>query len=160
MSHLPVVAALLSAVWFAPALQALPQHQHEHVATMVPAAVPTARWTPDAPLRTGIRRAQQAVDALQRAAAGHLSAAMTRDRAVAVQQAVTFMFANCKLSAEPDAALHGILVPLLTAAQALQANPDNLTPVADMRAALAHYPQYFDDPGWDQPAAADAANKL
>jgi hypothetical protein len=89
-----------------------------------------------------------------------MSAAMTRDRAVAVEQAVTFMFANCKLSAAPDAALHGILVPLRTAVQALQANPDNRKPAADMRAALAHYPRYFDDPGWNQPAAADAADKL
>lgn len=154
MSHLPVVPALLAAVWFAPAVQALPQHQHEHIAVTAPAAVPTARWTPDAPLRTGIRSAHRAVDELQRAAAGHMSAAMTRDRAAAVEKAVAYMFANCKLSAEPDAALHGILVPLLTAAQALQADPDNRKPVADMRAALAHYPQYFNDPGWDQPTAA------
>jgi hypothetical protein len=52
------------------------------------------------------------------------------------------------------------LVPLLTAAQALQANPDNRKPAADTRAALAHYPRNFDDPGWNQPAAADAADKL
>ncbi len=131
MGHLSVVAAaLLSAAWFAPAVQALPQHQHEHAAAPAPVAVPTQRWTPDAPLRAGMR-------------------------AATVETAVTSMFANCKLSAEPDAALHGILVPLLAAAQALQADPDNTKPVADMRAAIAHYPHYFNDPGWDKPATVD-----
>jgi hypothetical protein len=24
-----------------------------------------------------------------------------------------------------------------------------------MRAAIAHYPQYFNDPGWDQPAPVE-----
>ena len=76
---------------------------------------------------------------------------MAVDRAVQVEQAVTFMFAHCQLSAEPDAALHGILVPLLGAAQSLKADPANVAAVAAMREALARYPQYFDDPGWDAP---------
>ena len=159
MRHLSVLTAvLLAAVCFVPALQALPQHQHEHEhAATAAVAVPAQRWTPDAPLRAGIRNAHQAVDELQHAEMGHMSAAMTRDRAATVEKAVTFMFANCKLSAEPDAALHSILVPLLSAAQALHAHPGNVEPVAEMRAAIAHYPTYFNDPGWDQPAAADTA---
>jgi hypothetical protein len=148
-----VVVVLLAAAAFIPALQALPQDQHEHAAAPVSAVVPTQRYAPDAPLRAGMRTAHQAVAELQHAESGHMSAAMTRDRAATVEQAVVFMFANCKLSAEPDTALHGILVRLLTAAQALQAAPDNTRLVADMRAAIAHYPQYFNDPGWDQPAA-------
>jgi hypothetical protein len=156
-----VVAALLAAVTFVPALQALPQDHHEHAAAPAPAVVPAQRYTPDAPLRAGMRTAHQAIAQLQHAEAGHMSAALTRDRAATVEQAVVSMFANCKLSAEPDAALHGILVPLLTAAQALQATPDHTQLVADMRAAIARYPQYFDDPGWDQPAAtADAHSTL
>lgn len=148
-----VVATLLVAVAFVPALQALPQDQHEHAAAPASAVVPSQRYTPDAPLRAGMRTAHQAVAELQHAETGHMGAAMTRERAATVEQAVVSMFANCKLSAEPDAALHGILVPLLTAAQALQAAPENTKLVADMRAAIAHYPQYFNDPGWDQPAA-------
>lgn len=159
MRHFSVIAvAVLSAAWLVPALQASPQHEHDHAQTSATkaVAVPTQRWTPDAPLRAGMRSAYQAVDELQHAEKGHMSAAMTRDRAATVVAAVTSMFANCKLNAEPDAALHGILVPLLSAAQALQANPDNTAPVADMRAAIAHYPRYFNDPGWDKPAAVDA----
>jgi hypothetical protein len=83
---------------------------------------------------------------------GHMSAPMAVDRAVEVEDAVTFMFSNCKLSAEPDAALHGILASLLGAAQALQTNPKNVKAVAEMREALAHYPDYINDPGWDKPA--------
>ena len=151
-------AALLAAAWITPALQAMPQqqHTHEHAPTATLEAVPAQRYTPDAPLRAGMRDAHQAVAELQHAEMGHMSAAMTRDRAASVEKAVAFMFANCKLSAEPDAALHSILLPLLTAAQTLRADPDNTKPVADMQAAIAHYPIYFNDPGWDQPAAADA----
>ncbi len=152
-----VVIALLSTAWFAPALQAQPQHEHDqHSAAAASVVVPAQQWTPDAPLRAGMRTVHNAVDELLHAEKGHMSAAMTRDRAATVETAVTSMFANCKLSAEPDAALHGILVPLLTAAQAMQANPDNAAPVADMRAAIAHYPRYFNDPGWDSPPAAAA----
>ena len=117
--------------------------------------VPAHRFTPDASLKIGIRRANTAVDQLKHHEMGHMSESMVVDRATAVEDAVTYMFAHCKLAAEPDAALHGILVPLLGAAQALKADPKNVKPVADMHAALAHYPQYFNDRGWDQPAPAE-----
>ena len=42
-----------------------------------------------------------------------------------------------------------------TAAQALKADPAKVSAVADMRAAIAHYPQYFDDPGWDKPVPVE-----
>jgi hypothetical protein len=92
------------------------------------------------------------VDELKHHEMGHMSAPMVVDRAAEVESAVLYMFANCKLAAEPDAALHGILVPLLGAAQALKADPQNVKVVATMRTALARYPRYFNDPGWDQPA--------
>ena len=134
--------------WALPAAQ---QHRHDSSAVTV-AAVPAQRWTPDAPLREGMRRAHAAVDELRHYEMGHMSAPMAVDRAVSVEHAVIFMFANCKLTAEPDAALHGILVPLLEAAQALTADPGKRDAVARMREAIAHYPQYFDDPGWDSAA--------
>lgn len=140
------------------AAQASPQHNHEshpaHAATAAATPVPAQRWTPDAPLREGMRRAHTAVAELAHYEMGHMSAPMAADRAQEVQDAVTYMFSNCKLSAEPDAALHGILVPLMSAAQTLKADPAKVSAVADMRAAIAHYPQYFNDPGWDQPVPA------
>lgn len=143
------------------AAQAAPQHVHEHdaAATTTSAVssvpVPAHRWAPDASLKTGIRRAYTAVDELKHHEMGHMSEPMVVDRATDVEDAVTYMFANCKLAAEPDAALHGILVPLLGAAQALKANPQDVKAVADMRTALARYPKYFNDTGWDTPAPVE-----
>jgi hypothetical protein len=154
MKPVTTVLALACGLGLAVAAQASPQHSHEsHAAPAVAAAAaPAQRWVPDAPLGEGMRRAHAAVDALSHYEMGHMSAPMAVDRATEVEEAVTYMFANCKLAAEPDAALHGILVPLLSAAQALKADPKKVGAVADMRAAIAHYPQYFNDPGWDKPA--------
>ncbi|MEO5831309.1 MAG: DnrO protein [Rhodanobacter sp.] len=149
--------ALAIGLGLAVSVQAAPQHPHEHhpaAESTTPAAAPTQRWEPDASLREGIRRVYTAVDQLRHYEMGHMSAPMAVDRAVEVEDAVTFMFANCKLTAEPDAALHGILAPLLGAAQALQSNPKNLKAVAEMREAISHYPHYFNDPGGDKPAPA------
>lgn len=139
------------------AVSAAAQHTHEQHADQSTAAArtPAQLWTPDAPLREGIRRAYVAVDALRHYEMGHMSAPMAVDRAGDVEDAVGYMFAHCKLAAEPDAALHGILVPLQGAAQTLKSDPQNLKTVADMRAALSHYPQYFNDAGRDTPASAE-----
>jgi len=150
-----VAAVLLSAFSLAPLAQAVAQEPHHHAAAPTAAPAAAQRWAPDAPLSEGMRRAHVAVDELRHYEMGHMSAPMAVDRATSVEEAVTYMFAHCKLAAEPDAALHGILVPLLSAAQALKADPKKVSAVADMRAAIAHYPQYFNDPGWDQPAPVE-----
>lgn len=154
MKSLSVAAVLLCSLGMTAAAGAATQHNHEQHAdhATTAARAPAQLWMPDAPLREGMRRASVAVDALRHYEMGHMSAPMAADRAGDVEDAVVYMLANCKLTAEPDAALHGILVPLLSAAQALQSDPQNLKPIAEMRAALAHYPQYFNDPGWDKSA--------
>jgi hypothetical protein len=151
MKPLDTVFALVCGLGVAVSAQATPAHVHEHAGHDAVAAAPARRWVPDAPLREGIRRANTAVDQLRHYEMGHMSAPMAVDRAAEVEAAVTFMFAHCKLGAEPDAALHGILVPLLGAAQSLKADSANVAAVAAMREALARYPHYFDDPGWDTP---------
>jgi hypothetical protein len=150
------LAVLLGAALAMPIPGRAAQDHHDHAAAAAPAApLPATRYTPDAPLRAGMRSVHQAVSELAHAELGHMSAAMTRDRATGIETAVAGMFANCKLEPTPDAALHGILVPLLTAAQALKANPADTAQVARMRDIIAAYPRYFDDPGWDAPAASD-----
>lgn len=152
MKSIKAVLALACSLGLATTAQAFAAQVHASPhAQAAPAAapVPAQRWKPDAPLREGMRRAHTAVDELRHYEMGHMSAPMAVDRAATVEQAVTFMFAHCKLAPEPDAALHGILAPLLGGAQALKQNPQNLKAVARMREAIAHYPQYFDDPGWD-----------
>jgi hypothetical protein len=126
-------------------------HAHSTHAT-TPAPAPSQRWLPDAPLREGMRRARAAVDGLHAGETGHMSAQAIADHASAVEAAVVYMFAHCKLAPEPDNALHGILVPLLDAAQRLKKDPRRIEAVVEMRAAIERYPQYFNDPGWDQPA--------
>lgn len=156
MKLVNTIVALACGLAITIAAQAAPQHEHHPspAATAAPSAVPVPaqRWAPDASLKIGIRRANTAVDQLKHHEMGHMSESMVVDRATEVEDAVTYMFVNCKLAAAPDAALHGILVPLLSAAQALKADPQGVQAVADMRTALAHYPQYFNDAGWDQPA--------
>lgn len=151
-------AAMLGAALVMPVTGMAVQDHHDHAAATAASAtpLPAARYTPDAPLRAGMRSVHQAVSELAHAEMGHMSAAMTRDRATGIETAVATMFANCKLEPTPDAALHGILVPLLTSAQALKANPADTAQVARMRDMIAAYPRYFDDPGWD--AAASEAD--
>ncbi len=152
-----VVAALLCGALTLPAATASPQDHHHHAdpaaadaSASMPA--PAQRYQPDAPLSAGMRTVHQAVEELRHAEMGHMSRAMITDRAVIIETAVADMFANCKLEPKPDAALHGILVPLLTAAQKLKLDPADTAPVASMREAISSYPRWFDDAGWDQPS--------
>jgi len=150
-----VAASLLCASFVVPQAHAVAQDHHQHDAASAPATapVPATRYQPDAPLRAGMRTVHQTVTELVHAEKGHMGTAMIRDRAGTIESAVMGMFANCKLEPTPDAALHGILVPLLGAAQALKANPADTAQVARMRDLIAAYPRYFDDPGWDAPPA-------
>lgn len=135
-----------------------PAHDHhDHAANTAPdsTAAPAQRWAIDAPLGEGMGRVHAALDDLRHYEMGHMTPEMARERAVAIEDAITFMFSNCKLAPEPDAALHGILVPLLAAAQRLDKNPSDMAAVAAMREAVAGYPRRFDDPRWARAADAD-----
>lgn len=112
-------------------------------------AVPATPWPSDAPLREGMRRMHRAVEALGHAEHDHLDATQTSAAAQLVQDAANFMFTNCKLPPEPDAALHGLLATLMSGAAALKLDPASTAPVAAMRDALALYPRMFEDPTWE-----------
>lgn len=153
------VLILVGSLVLAGATQAAPQHAHEHHAAHAqPSAEPTApaqRWEADVDLREGMRRVRAALDDLRHHEMGHMPAQMAVERAVAVEDAITYMFTHCELAPEPDAALHRILVPLLGAAKRLQADTTDLAAVKAMRDAVAAYPRDFDDPEWTT-AAPDA----
>lgn len=156
MKFVKVAAALLCSFAIGTTVNAAAQHVHgQHAEQTTAAQAPAQRWTPDAPLSKGMRRVYVAVDALRHYEMGHMSAPMAVDRASDVVNAVNYMFAHCQLAAEPDEALHGILAPLLGAAQALKSDPKKVEAVAEMREAIARYPQYFNDPGWDKPAPVE-----
>ncbi|MGV8943352.1 DnrO protein [Thermomonas sp.] len=116
-------------------------------------APPATPWPSDAPLREGMRRMHHAVVALGHAEHGHLDVTQTVAATEQVQQAANFMIANCKLAPEPDAALHGLLVGLLNGATKIKADPNDTTPVAGMREAIALYPRMFEDAGWQADTA-------
>lgn len=130
------------------------QHKHHGADRDLAMTAPAdgVRWTPDAPLQEGMRRTRGALEGLSQHGSGRLDDAQVRELATAVDEAVAFMFANCKLEPEPDHALHAILARLMVGAQALHANPSDPSPVASMHAALEDYTRQFDDPALLRPA--------
>lgn len=121
-------------------------HDDAHAAADANVDVPVPEghepWTPDAPLIEGMSRVRGAVSALEAAPAPSAAA----DQRAGIDEAIGYIFANCRLDPEPDAALHGVLARLMAASQALQADPDDAAAVASMRAAVSNYEALFDDP--------------
>jgi hypothetical protein len=115
----------------------------DHGGTDVPVPVGHVRWTPDAPLKEGMSRVRDALAGLE--AESHPSDAAIAGFATEIDAAVAYMFANCKLDTEPDVALHGILARLLADTRALNANPSDGSPVADMHEAMHNYERLFAD---------------
>ncbi len=87
-----------------------------------------------------------AVEALGHYEQGHMGASTAIEFATAIEDNVHTIIANCKLPADADAALHEIIVPLLQSAGAVKKNPNEFSPIAAMRAALASYDSQFQDP--------------
>lgn len=150
MNHVQVAVALACGL-VAGIAAAAPRHSHEdhaaHAAS-APVAFPAARWQADTALREGMGRVRIALDELRHFEMGHMSAGSALERIAAIEDAAKYMFAHCTLAPDADAALHGMLVPLLAGAQRLVKDPRDVAAVAAMRGAVADYPRYFDDPQW------------
>lgn len=114
---------------------------------------PATGWTADAPLREGMGRIRLSVDALGHYEQGHMGADQAVEMAGNVEKDVNFLIANCKLDADADAALHGIIAKLLKGAHALKANPADMAAIAPMREAMTEYAATFDDPAFRTPPA-------
>ena len=153
--------ALACSFGVAAVAHALPQHsQEDHAAPAAStrAPLPAERYATDAPLREGMTRVRSALDELRHYEMGHMPENMALERVATIEEAARYMFANCKLPPAADAALHGMLGPLLAGAAALEKDPKDMAAVAAMRKAVANYPRYFDDPQW-QPEATPADPK-
>ncbi|MEO8804010.1 MAG: DnrO protein [Rudaea sp.] len=161
MKRMGFALVSLGALVFAPCAVASPpqahSHTHEHATTSTP--VPAVRWATDAALREGMHRVHGALDQLHRYELGQLPQSAALASVADIEAAGAYMFANCKLDPTPDAALHGMLAPLLAGAAALKQNPKDMTAVAAMRNAVADYPRYFDDPAYAEDVG-EALHKL
>ncbi len=126
-----------------------PAQHHAHHSAVAPAgqAAPAVRHATDAPLRKRMADIRVAVGMLEHAEHGHLDAAQVRNLAAGIERSIGGIVAECRLAPEADAALHGIIGRLGQGIAALKERPDDTTPVAGMRAALADYGRMFDDPG-------------
>ena len=125
------------------------QHAHSSPAPLPAAHSTTAiRWATDAPLRAGMRGAQDVVAALAHGRHGHLDGGQVRGLAAQLEGHVQLIFAECQLAPQADAALHDILLPLLAGARALAADPADLRPLGSMQRALDAYARGFEDPGF------------
>ena len=154
------LAYLLLSTTLCAALPATAQHSHDehesHAATTAPVVIPAQRHTTDAPLREGMSRIHTALDELTHYEMGHMPQSIAVERVDTIKQATDYIFANCKLDPKADAALHGMLVPLLNGIQAFQKHPADTSTIASMRKAVADYPRVFDDPNWSLKSDADS----
>lgn len=119
------------------------------------------KWETDRALRQGMRNIRSATDnAMQSAHTSpghHLEKPQAESLAKQVNQQVEHIFAECKLSAEADAVLHGLLADMLQAAQLLKepvgsdrhsVQQTRLQALLSIQKSLDLYPQYFNDSEW------------
>ncbi len=127
---------------------AAPVHESHAAHDATDGALPARRWTPDAPLSSGMQRVRAATATLDHGSHGRLDDAQVRTIAAELKSAVDTMFAECKLEPAPDAALHPLLARVLVASNTLAEKGFDAAALAELQAVLARYPLVFDDPSW------------
>lgn len=115
---------------------------HSRASLAEPITAPEGGWASDAPLRQGMQAILDAVVTAVRDG-GEAKVLATELRAQ-----IRYLFANCKLEPQADAALHGILVELLQSAHRLEAGASAREEHGALHAALKAYGQAFQHPGW------------
>lgn len=119
------------------------------------------KWQTDQALRQAMKKIRVATEAAVQSAHAspghHLDKQQADILADQVNQQVEHIFKECKLPAEADAVLHGLLADMLQAAQQLrQADAHDrhspqqtrLEALHRLQEALDMYPQYFNDGTW------------
>lgn len=123
------------------------QDHHTHP-TSVPA--PAEPWPSDAPLRAGMDGIAQAYrNAREAQAAGTFNADSAAILNGTVQERTAYMFANCELEPDADAALHVLLARLGEGAAKTNDAQTVGAGLDAMGEALQHYPHYFAHAGWE-----------
>lgn len=134
-----------------PALAATDAHGHGHAEAAAKPLPAGQRWTTDAPLRQGMTEIRHALE--PHLAAIHdnkLSPEQYQAIAAKTEQQVAYIVANCKLPADADAALHGIIGQMGEGTEAM-AGKSKAKPrdgAVKLLGALNEYGRTFDHPGW------------
>jgi hypothetical protein len=139
------LTVLLSLALSAASLAVPPGHDphdahdgHQAAATAPPEG---KLWPTDAPLRAGMSRIESAVE---QASGQPVTQDKARDLARVVKDNVNYIVRNCKLSPEPDAALHVLIGRMMSAASHLESGADTGAAVAELQGAVLEYRRHFD----------------
>ena len=111
-----------------------------------------SKWETDAPLQQGMLKIRAAVeDKLPAVHAGEFSEAQYQALGGAVEQQITYIVENCKLTPAADAVLHGVIAELVDGVDVVtgkKAVSDRSQGVVHLVGALDNYGTYFAHPGW------------
>ncbi len=116
-----------------------PVHLHGHAEPTTAVDEQGKRWPADAPLAHGMDQIRSARNKDVR------SSADATALATAIDEAIAYMILNCSLPAEADAALHGVIGQLGSAANTLRSDADRQVAIAEVDAALERYTHLFDE---------------
>lgn len=110
------------------------------------------KWATDDPLRQGMTKIRDAVDAkLPAVHRGKMSKAQYDALGRQIDTQIAYIVQNCKLDPKADAVLHVILADLSEGNEILQGKQAKLERsdgVVKVVHALGQYGSYFDHPGW------------
>lgn len=122
--------------------QAADHSDHDQAA---PVLADGQRWETDAPLRAAMSRIRGAVASnLPAYHEGELQVEDADALAIGVENDIDYMFANCELDPEPDAALHVLIGRMMGAVGALKTDPASTEGMPQLVAAVNDYQATFD----------------
>ena len=154
-----IVAASL-ALSAAPAWAADPAHDHDAHGAATLKLDNGQKWKTDAPLRQGMANIKAAVQPhLPAIHENKLKAATYQTLAKQTNAQSAFIVANCKLAPDADAQLHLVIAELGAAADAMAGKSKALSRqkgALQLLHTLDAYGQFFDHPGWAEPATKHA----
>lgn len=100
-----------------------------------------AKWKTDAPLRKAMSEIKAVIAPIQ---AGTRNSQNGIEASSKIQAQIEYMFANCKLDADADAALHAIVAQMISAAQKLETPNSFEQGISEINAALVQYETQFE----------------
>ena len=150
MSTLLTALLIGSGVLGTTAWAATAAHDHGHAVAAKP--LPSGqRWATDAPLREGMTTMRGALESRLEAIHGDkLGSDQYKALAQVTEKQIAHIVANCKLSPDADAALHGVIAKMGEGAEAMSGK-SKVKPregAVLLAEALDEYGRLFDHPGW------------